>query len=75
MVPVVTEIARENKDTFVVAKLNNDENRATIQKYGIRAQPIYIIFQDGKEVGRFIGQTPKAKFVRNVLDAIDVEEN
>ena len=75
MVPVVAEIALENKDTFVVAKLNNDENRETIQKYGIRGQPIYIIFQDGEVVGRFGGETPKDKFVQNVLSVIDVEEN
>jgi len=43
MVPVVTEIALENKDTFIVAKLNNDENRETVKEYGIRYQPIYII--------------------------------
>ena len=69
MVPVVAEIALEHKDTFVVAKLNNDENRETIQKYGIRGQPIYIIFKEGKEVDRFLGETPKAEFVRKVLDA------
>ncbi len=70
MVPVVTEIALENKDTFIVAKLNNDENRETVGKFGIRYQPIYIIFKDGEEVGRFGGETPKAAFVQNVLDAI-----
>ena len=75
MVPVVAEIALEHKDTFIVAKLDNDENRETVGKYGIRAQPIYIVFQGGEEVGRFIGETPKARFVQNVLNAIDVEEN
>ena len=75
MVPVVAEIALENKDTFVVAKLNNDKNRETIQKYGIRVQPIYLVFQDGEVVGRFVGETPKAAFVQKVLNAIDVEEN
>ncbi len=75
MVPVVAEIALENKDTFIVAKLNNDENRETIQKYRINGQPIYLVFQDGEVVGRFGGQTPKAKFVQNVLNAIDVEDN
>ena len=75
MVPVVTEIALENRNTFIVAKLNNDENRETIQKYGIRGQPIYLVFQDGEVVGRFAGETPKDEFVQKVFNLIDVEEN
>ena len=77
MVPVVTEVALEYRNTFAVAKLNNDENRETIQKYQIRGQPIYLVFQDGKivEGGRFGGAMPKAQFVQKVLSAIDVEGN
>ena len=76
MVPVVAEIARENKDTFVVAKLDIDDSRQTAQKYdAIRIRPTFIVFQDGEIVERFRGVTPKAEFVQKVLDAIDVEEN
>lgn len=75
MVPVVTEIALENRNTFIVAKLDNDENREILQKYGIRGQPIYLVFQDGEVVERFGGVTPKNEFVQKVLNAIDVEEN
>ncbi len=71
MAPVVAEIALENKDTFIVGKLDIDDNRESIGKYGIRGQPIYIIFKDGKEVGRFRGRTAKDVFVQNVLDAIN----
>ena len=71
MVPVVAEVALEYQDTFVVAKLNNDENRQTIQKYRIIGQPIYIVFKDGKIVGRFAKEMPKAQFIRNVLNAIN----
>ena len=75
MAPVVAEIALEYKDTFIVAKMNAINNRKTSQKYQVRGHPSYLVFQDGALVKRFGGQTPKAEFVRNVLNAIDVEGN
>ena len=75
MAPVVAEIALEHKDTFIVAKLNAINNPETSLKYLVRGHPTYLVFQDGKLVKRFGGQTPKAEFVQNVLNAIDVEEN
>ena len=75
MAPVVAEIALENKDTFIVAKLNAINNPEISQKYQVRGHPTYLVFQDGELVERFGGQTPKDEFVQNVLNAIDVEEN
>ena len=75
MAPVVAEIALEYKDTFIVAKLNGPNNPETSQKYQVRGHPVYLVFQDGELVKRFGGQTPKAEFVQNVLNAIDVEGN
>lgn len=74
MVPVVAEIALENKDKFVVAKLDIDESPQKAQEYNaIRVRPTFVVFQDGEMVERFRGVTPKAEFVQKVLDAIDVE--
>ena len=70
MAPVVAEIASENRNTFAVGKLNREKNPETAGEFGIRHQPIYIIFKDGKEVSRFAGEKPKAVFVQNVLNAI-----
>ena len=70
MAPVVVEIASENRNTFAIGKLNREENPETAGKFGIRHQPIYIIFKDGEEVSRFAGEKPKAVFVQNVLNAI-----
>ena len=73
MAPVVAEIALEHKDTFIVAKMNALNNPKTSGKYQVRGHPSYLVFQDGELVERFGGQTPKAEFVQNVLNAIDVE--
>lgn len=75
MAPVVAEIALEYKDTFIVVKLNSGNNPKTIQKYRIHGHPTYLVFQDGKNLGRFGNETPKAEFIQKVLDLIDVEGN
>lgn len=75
MAPVVAEIALEYKDTFIVVKMNAITNVQTSGKYQVRGHPTYIVFQDGKFAKRFGGQTPKAEFVQNVLNTIDVEGN
>ena len=73
MAPVVAKIASEKKDTFVVARLNNDKNPNTIRKYLVRGQPVYIVFQDGEIVGRFAREMPKDQLVQKILSAIDIE--
>lgn len=75
MVPVVAKVALENKNTFIVAKLNSGNNPKTVQTYRLIGHPTYIIFQDGEVVGRFGGQMPEAELLRNILSVIDVEEN
>ena len=64
MAPVVAEIALENRNTFAVAKLNIKNARQTLQKYPIRATPTYMVFQDGKRVGKSLGSEPKAQLLQ-----------
>ena len=71
MAPVVAEIATENRNTFVVAKLNIKNARQTLRKYPLRATPHYIVFQDGKAVESFWGVQRKARMVQRILDAIN----
>ena len=77
MAPVVAEIALENKNTFIVAKLNLFTNPITSEKHQLlrSGHPAYIVFQDGEEVGRFRGIMAKAELLRNILSVIDVEGN
>lgn len=75
MVPVVAQIALENRNTFAVAKLNIKDGRQTLRKYPIRQTPTYMVFQDGERVATFAGVMPKDQFVQKVLTAIDIEEN
>ena len=70
MKPIVASVALENRDTFIIGKLDIDENRQTMEKYKVKGIPTYIVFRDGKVVGRFAGAMPKQAFVQKILDAL-----
>ena len=70
MRPVVEAVALEQRDTFIIGKLNIDENRQTTGQYRVNGIPTYLVFRDGKVVGRFAGAMPKQVFVNKILDAL-----
>jgi thioredoxin 1 len=45
----------EQTQPFRVAKIDIDEERELVQSFGIRSVPTMIIFKDGKEVKRMVG--------------------
>jgi len=58
--PVVEELARDYQGKVKVAKMNVDENAKTPAKYGIRAIPTLIIFQDGQVVEQITGAVSRS---------------
>jgi len=62
--PILEKIAAAGEIKAKICKLNTDENTAIAQKYGIVSIPTLILFQDGKEIERFVGVQPE-----NVLKA------
>ena len=75
MAPIIKEVASENRETFLIAKLDTDRNRQAVQKYRIEAIPTFIVFKDGKITGRFVGGMQKAALVQRILQAINVQGN
>lgn len=70
MAPVVAQIASENRDTFAVAKYDMDHNREMIAKFRVQGRPAYLIFKDGKVVGRTAREQTKGQLLQVILDAI-----
>ena len=70
MKPIVESVALEHRDTFIIGKLDIDENRQTTEKYKVKGIPAYVVFRNGAEVGRFVGAMPKAVFEQKILDAL-----
>lgn len=75
MAPIIKEVGSENRETFLIAKLDSDRNRLAVHKYRIEAIPTFIVFRDGKIIGRFVGGMQKAGLVHRVHQAINAPEN
>ena len=75
MAPIIEEVASEYKETFLIAKLDADNNRQTVEKYRIEALPTFVAFKNGKMRGRFVGGMQKAALVERIRQAINAEGN
>lgn len=56
--PVVDSLARAWGGKVRVAKLNVDENPATVSRLGIQSIPTLVIFRGGRELDRKVGALP-----------------
>ena len=70
MRPIVDAVAIEHRDTFIVGRLDIDNNRQTTEEYKVKGIPAYLVFRDGAVVARFAGSMPKEVFVQRILDPL-----
>lgn len=54
--PVLETVAARYQDRARIAKLNVDENVSISQRYGIKGIPTVILFKNGKEAERMVGE-------------------
>lgn len=62
LAPILEEIS----DRIDVVKINADDNSGLTANYGIRSIPTMIVFEDGKEVQRLVGNMPKALLMKEL---------
>ena len=60
--PVIEELAAEYEGKATIAKVDVDVENALASRYSIMNIPTVILFEDGKEVKRFIGVKSKAEY-------------
>ena len=53
--PTLDEIAREQGEKLVIAKINADENPEWVARFRVMSLPTLLFIKDGKEVARHIG--------------------
>ena len=66
--PILEEIAAENADKIVIAKLNVDENPQVSAGERITSLPTLNVYTDGKLVKQIIGAKPKAALLADLAD-------
>ncbi len=65
------ELAGENAGKLTVAKLNVDENPATMSAYSVMSIPTLIVFQNGEEKRRFVGARSKEQLQTELADFLN----
>ncbi len=66
--PVLEEIASENSDKLVVAKLNVDENPQTAASYGVVSIPTLNVYKGGEVVKQIVGAKPKQALLKDLAE-------
>ena len=65
LTPVLEELADNMKEVKFV-KINVDDNQELSRKYEVRSIPCLIIFKDGKEVDRIMGNRTREEIERRI---------
>ncbi len=66
MMPVLNQIAEEEKGRIKVCKLNVDKVKKTAAKFAVRSIPTLIVFKNGKEAKRIVGVKPKGSVMKEI---------
>jgi putative thioredoxin len=61
LTPILEKLAKKYAGTWVLVKVNTDENPEISAEYGIRGIPNVKLFMDGKVVNEFVGALPENK--------------
>ena len=67
--PVIEELAAEMAGRVRVAKLNVDENPATVARFRVQSIPTLLVLKGGQELDRIVGVQPKAAIVQRLEKA------
>lgn len=70
LAPVVEAVAQKYDGKAKFVKLNVDDNNQTAMRYGVRGIPTLILFNNGSEADRLVGNTPKENIYRMIDRAL-----
>ncbi len=63
MAPTLDELAAEYAEYLTIAKLNVDDNPATLMRFGVMGLPTLLLFRGGEVIERVPGFVRKDKLV------------
>ena len=66
MALILNELAEELPEGQAVGKLNVEEYQSMAQKFQVRGIPTMILFENGKEINRFVGVKTKDFLKKNM---------
>ena len=70
MAPVLNEVADDLNGNSHVGKLNIEQYKSMAQQFNVRSIPTLILFNNGKEVKRFVGIKQKDVLLREINSVV-----
>ena len=70
MMPVLSELETEYSGKLKIVKLNTEDNQATMNRFGIRSIPQFLIVKNGKVVSQVTGAVVKARLVKEIEESL-----
>lgn len=67
--PTLERLATEADGSWLLAKVDVDQNQALAQQFGVQGIPTVVAFKDGAAVNRFTGALPEVQ-VRSFIDSL-----
>lgn len=71
LAPTVEQVAQQYEGRAKVVKMNVDENNQVPPRYGIKGIPTLILFKNGNEADRVVGNTSKDNISRMIDRALE----
>ena len=70
MNPILAELETEYAGRLKIVKLNTEDNQATMNRFGVRSIPNFIIVKNGKVVSQIVGAVVKARLVKEIEESL-----
>lgn len=70
MAPILNDVSSELAGKSAVGKINIEEQKSLASKFNVRSIPTLILFENGKEVKRFVGIKQK-DFLLKEINSLD----
>ncbi len=70
LMPMVEELGNDYKGRVKVAKLNAAENRMLCAKMRVMSVPTFLLYKDGNEVNRLIGDKLTISEIKEAVEAV-----
>ncbi len=70
MAPIVEDVARDYAGQLRVVQVSVDENEQAPGRFGVTGVPTLIIFANGKEIDRTVGETSKEALEARIQQAL-----
>ena len=64
--PVLEKLAKEMAGRVRVAKMNVDENPATVSRFRVLSIPTLLVLKGGQELERIVGVQPKEEILKRL---------